>query len=106
LAASFSVKNGGTPLKTIVVIVTAYLLTGIIFVLRDVCADIVRQPAYACEYTVRGHISPVILAVFTWFALTVFACTLPGTRLSHLKKEATYWLLFFVLVVAGLYLKG
>ena len=99
-------KLASAPLKTIVVLVAAYLLTGIIFVLRDVRADIVHQPAYAREYTVRGRLSPVILAIFAGFGFTVFACTLPGTRLTHLKKEATYWLLFFILAVAGLYLKG
>jgi uncharacterized membrane protein YhaH (DUF805 family) len=87
----------------LVIIVAAYLLTGAIFVWRDVRADVVHQPPYAREYTVRGHLSPVILAIFTWFGFTVFACTLPGTRLRHLKKEAAYWLLFAVLVGAGLY---
>ena len=82
----------------------AYLLTGMIFVWQDVRADIIHQPPYAREYTVHGRISPLILAIFTWLGFTVFACTLPGTRIRHLKKETTYWFLFAFLIGAGLFI--
>jgi len=90
--------------RILIIIVVAYLLTGLILVWRDVRAHIVHQPAYAREYTVRGRLSPLILAIFTWPAFTLAAWTLPGTRLSDLKKEATHWLLFAVLVGVGLIL--
>ena len=91
-------------MRILIIIVVAYLLTGLILVWRDVRAHIVHQPAYAREYTVRGRLSPLILAIFTWPAFTLAAWTLPGTRLSDLRKEATHWLLFAVLVGVGLYL--
>jgi hypothetical protein len=90
--------------RILIIILIAYLLTGVILVWRDARADIVRQPTYASEYTARGRLSPLILMTFTWPAFTLAAWTLPGTRLSDLKKEAMHWLLFAVLVGAGLYL--
>jgi hypothetical protein len=90
-------------MTTISAIVAAYVLTGIHYVWRDVRADIVSQPAYAREYSVRGRISPLMIAALSWFPATIFASTIPGTRLRHLKREATSWLLFGILVCAGLF---
>lgn len=91
-------------MRIALVILAAYLLTGIHFVWRDVRADVVRQPAYAREYALRGRLSPLIFAVISWLPFTVFAITLPGTRLMHLKREAISWILFAALVCGGLYL--
>src|SRR5216683_1381548 len=84
-------------------LVIAYFLTGIYYVVRDVRAHVIRQPTYAREFTVRGRISPLILAGFTWLPATIFACTLPGTRFKHLKRQATVWLVFAALSAIGLY---
>ena len=90
-------------LRIAVVILVAYLVTGIHYVWRDVRANIVHQPAYARDYTQRGHISPLILAVLVWLPFTVASCFLPGTRLGMLTREAVSWLLFVVLICGGLY---
>ena len=72
-------------MKTAVVILVAYLATGIHYVWRDVLANVVQQPAYARDYNLRGRFSPLILATLTCLPFTVFACTLRGTRLTHLR---------------------
>jgi uncharacterized membrane protein YhaH (DUF805 family) len=90
----------------LVIVVAAYLLTGVILVWRDVRAGLSQQPAYAREFTVRGRLYPLILMAFNWPVFTLAAWNLPGTRLRDLKKEATHWLLFAVPPAAGLYLFG
>ncbi len=67
-------------MTTLVIVVAAYLLTGLILVWRDVRAGLSQQPAYAREYTARGRLSPLILMTFTWPAFTLAALSLPGTR--------------------------
>jgi len=90
--------------KIITVVLAAYVITGIHFVWRDIRADVVRQPAYARDDTIRGRIKPLMIPGLMWLGFTIFACTLPGTRLKHLKRETTSWFLFAVLICSGLYL--
>ena len=43
-------------MRILIIIVVAYLLTGLILVWRVVRANLVDQPAYIREYTVRGRL--------------------------------------------------
>lgn len=54
-----------------VVLIAAYLAAGIAYVVGDIGESVIRQPAYAREYTQRGRLGPVIVAAFAWLPFAV-----------------------------------
>ena len=91
-------------MRIMVAVFAAYLITGIVFVWRDLRqTNPVRIPFYIMKYRREGGVLQLALAALGWFPFTVFACTMPGTGLRHLKKEFGYWLLFVTLTGCGLY---
>jgi hypothetical protein len=81
-------------MRILVVLVVAYLITGAIYVAGDLKEHVVRQPAYAREYTQRGKMQPLILAVFAWLPVT------------FLRRRFFLLAIFAFLAVLGLYLSG
>ncbi|WP_038965600.1 hypothetical protein [Bradyrhizobium diazoefficiens] len=51
--------------------IVAYIAAGIAYVVGDIGEHVIRQPAYAREYTQRGRIGPVIVAAFAWMPFAV-----------------------------------
>ena len=47
-------------------LIVAYLAAGIAYVVGDIQEPVIRQPAYAREYTRRGRLGPVIVAALAW----------------------------------------
>jgi hypothetical protein len=76
---------------SILILIVAYLLAGAIYVAADLKEHVVSQPAYAREYTQRGKILPLVLAVFTW---------LPATLL---RRRLMPLLVFVLLAILGIY---
>lgn len=50
----------------IAALVVAYLAAGTTYVVGDIGESVIRQPAYAREYTQRGRLGPVIVAALAW----------------------------------------
>jgi hypothetical protein len=55
----------------IAVLVIAYLAAGIAYVVGDIREHVIRQPAYAREYTQRGRLGPVVVAALAWMPFAV-----------------------------------
>jgi hypothetical protein len=91
-----------TVLRAVVIIVAAYILTGIWIVWRGFREHPVRAPLFVSQYRqTEKRFSYLVGVALHWLPATIFAATLPGTRLRHLKREAGYWLFFIALIVFG-----
>ena len=55
----------------IAAVFVAYLIAGIAYVAGDVREPVIKQPAYAREYKLRGRIGPVIVAGIGWLPFAV-----------------------------------
>jgi hypothetical protein len=89
-------------MRIAVVLVAAYLLTGIHFVWRDLREPVYNQPGYASEYSVRGRIWPVFFMALYWLPGTVFSTYVRGPLRYHMVS----WGIFVALIAAGLYLSS
>lgn len=89
-------------MKTAIIIIAAYLLTGIHFVWRELRQPLWNQPAAAAEYTTRGKIRPLLFMMVYWLPQTVFSTI----RRGPLRYHVASWVLFSAMVVAGLYLSS
>ncbi len=84
----------------IVVVLIAYLITGVHWVWRDLREPVGRQPAYA-----RSRKLPVlILAVLTWLPASLAMPAAYGWYWKSLKRHVFSLFLFAVLVCVGLWL--
>ncbi len=85
-------------MRIVAVIVIAYLLTGALYVWRDLRRPIDKQPAYAKW----GGIRSMVFIILYWLPGTLsFAC-----RGGVLRDQAGPWAIFAALTVAGLYFSG
>jgi hypothetical protein len=55
----------------IAALVVACLVAGIAYVVGDIREPVIRQPAYAREYTQRGRLGPVVVAALAWMLFAV-----------------------------------
>lgn len=56
---------------TAVVIVVAYVVAGVVYVMGDIGEPVLRQPSYAREYTQRGRLGPIVVAALAWLPFGV-----------------------------------
>lgn len=92
-------------MTVVVTIVASYVLTAIWIVWRGFREHPVHAPLFVSQYRQTGKgFSYLVVVALNWLPATIFAATLPGTRLRHLKREAGYWLFFIGLIVFGLLL--
>ncbi|GLH79769.1 hypothetical protein SSBR45G_46780 [Bradyrhizobium sp. SSBR45G] len=56
---------------TAIILVVAYGLAGLAYVMGDVGEPVIRQPAYAREYTQRGRRGPLLVAGALWLPFAV-----------------------------------
>jgi hypothetical protein len=74
-------------LKFVLALITAYLLTGIIYVWRKLVAtDYVHVPLFVVRYRAKGDVSGLIAATLGW-ALAAL-----------INREFGYWLVFVLLL--------
>jgi hypothetical protein len=85
-------------MRTFIVVLAAYLITGVHFVWRDVTADVIRRPAYARNATLAS----LMLRVLTWLPFILPLPWVVGRHWRSLKQYAFSVLLFAALVFAGL----
>ena len=81
-------------MKYALILITAYLIGGVIYVWGDLRAHVVSQPAYAREFSQRGRVAPLIVAAFAW---------LPP---ALLRRRFGPFIAAATVVIFGLYLSG
>ncbi len=52
-------------------LIVAYAVAGIAYVVGDIGEPVIRQPAYAREYRLRGRLGPLIAAALAWLPFAV-----------------------------------
>jgi hypothetical protein len=85
-------------MRTFIVVLIAYLITGVHFVWRDVTADAIRRPAYARNATLAS----LSLRVLTWLPFILPLPWVVGWYWRSLKQYAFSVVLFAALVLVGI----
>jgi len=91
------------PVRIVAIILFAYVLTGIWILWRGFNEpNVVKRPFFVSQFHHSKNWTFIVGVALMWLPSTVFAMTLAGTRLSHLKREGSYWTFFLVLIALGL----
>jgi hypothetical protein len=94
--------QGGRAVKIAAIVLFSYMVTGVWILWRGFNeSNPLKQPFFVSRYYNSRDRGPLVIAVLSWLQATFFAATLPGTRLSYLKREAGYWVFFITLIILG-----
>lgn len=85
-------------MRMFVVVLIAYLITGVHYVWRDLNASIVRRPAYARHPTVMG----AAMAVLIWLPFSLTAPFMVGWYWRSLREYIFSLTIFILLVTIGI----
>ncbi len=90
------------PVKISAIVLFAYALTGIWILFRGFNEqNILKQPFFVSRFYASRNWSFLVGVALLWLPATFAAAMLPGTHFSVLKREASYWIFFLVLIGLG-----
>jgi hypothetical protein len=90
------------PVKIAAIILFAYAVTGIWVLWRGFNEpNIVKRPFFVSRFHASRNWNFLVGVALLWLPATFAAAMLPGTRLSDLKRETSYWIFFLVLIGLG-----
>jgi hypothetical protein len=87
----------GQRMKIAVVVIAAYLVTGIHYVIRDLARPIISQPAYA-----RASLSSKEIGGLMWLPATIMNLPTNARQWKFLKSSIFSLLLFLLIISVGL----
>jgi hypothetical protein len=90
------------PVRIAAIVLFAYALTGIWILWCGFNErDFGKQPFFVSQFHTSKSWTFLAVVALLWLPATFHAAMLPGTHVSHLKREASYWIFFLVLIGLG-----